>query len=146
MAAMENEVAALRTKVEELEAQLAARDAEIAQLKGEGKVEAEPKVESEPEVESEPKVEKLTAELAMRDKKITELEMRLGESETMMSPNYVSLYNITGGKDYEYIEKESVYDYLEENYPDIDLKLWKLYGGKETIHYFELKEEGKSES
>ena len=39
MAAMENEVAALRTKVAELEAQLAARDAEIAQLKGEGKVE-----------------------------------------------------------------------------------------------------------
>ena len=47
MSEMENEVAALRTKVEELEAQLAARDAEIAQLK----VEPEVKVESEDKVE-----------------------------------------------------------------------------------------------
>ena len=48
MAEMENEVvASLRTKVAELEAQLGARDAEIAQLKGEVKVESEPEVESE---------------------------------------------------------------------------------------------------
>ena len=51
MAEMENENAALRTKVAEREAQLAARDAEIAQLKGEVKVEAKPKVEGEDEVE-----------------------------------------------------------------------------------------------
>ena len=53
MSEVENEVAALRTKVAELEAQLAARDAEIAQLKGEVKVEAKPEVESEPEVKDE---------------------------------------------------------------------------------------------
>ena len=40
MSEMENEVAALRTKGAELEAQLAARDAEIAQLKGEGNASA----------------------------------------------------------------------------------------------------------
>ena len=97
-----------------------------------------------PNVESEP--EKLTAELAMRDKKISELEMRLGEAETTMSHDYVSLYNITGGKDYEYIDKDEVYDYLKENHPDIDLKLWKLHGGNGMIHYFELKGEGKSDS
>ena len=47
------EMEALRTKVEELEAQLAARDAEIAQLKGEVKVESEPEVKVESETEEE---------------------------------------------------------------------------------------------
>ena len=48
------ELKALREKVGELRAQLAARDAEIAQLKGEVKVESEPEVK----VESEPKAER----------------------------------------------------------------------------------------
>ena len=43
----QEEVVSLRAKVAELEAQLGARDAEIAQLKGEVKVESEPEVESE---------------------------------------------------------------------------------------------------
>ena len=47
------EMEALRTKVEELEAQLAARDAEIAQLKGEVKVEAEPDSQGKEEGKSE---------------------------------------------------------------------------------------------
>ena len=49
------EMEALRAKVAELETQLAARDAEIAQLKGEVKVESEPEVK----VESEPKDKKI---------------------------------------------------------------------------------------
>ena len=73
-------------------------------------------------------IAELKAQIAQLEAKNVELNGRLERATYLISDEWVSTYEITGGRDDEYINVDDVDEYLEENFPDIDVKLWKLCG------------------